>query len=99
MLAAAGVGSAGRAPVEVVINRHDPRRSQFDDERVAKALGVPARWRIPNDYGAAQLAANTGDALALGNSAIAQALRAMARSACGMPAQPARRKPSWSIFG
>lgn len=91
--------AAGCAAVEVVINRHDPRKSEFDEERIAKALGVAAKWKVPNDYAAAQLAANTGEALMFGDSPIAYALRSMARSACGKPPQPTRKKSSWKIFG
>jgi len=85
--------------IEVVVNRFDPRRTEFDDERVAKALGLKPKWKIPNDYAAAHKAANTGNALIHENSPISQSLRQLARSACGKPAQAARKKGGWSLFG
>ena len=89
----------GDRRIEVVVNRYDPRRAEFDDERVAKALGLPPKWKIPNDYAAAHRAANTGNVLILEKSPAAQALRSLARSTCGKPAGDAKRKGSWSIFG
>ena len=84
--------------IEVVVNRYDARRTDFDEEAVSKALGLNPKWKIPNDYAAASRAANTGDPLMTQRSAAASAIRAMARSACGRPVQPAR-KSGWSIFG
>src|SRR4029078_3500920 len=80
------------ARIEVVVNRFDPRRTDFDDERGAKALGVKPKWKIPNDFAAAHKAANTGNALIHENSPISQSLRQLARSACCKPAQAARKK-------
>lgn len=90
---------AGDRRIEVIVNRYDPRKAEFDDERVAKALGLAPKWKIPNDYAAAHRAANTGNALILEKSPVAQALRVLARSACGKPLHPVKRKGSWGLFG
>jgi pilus assembly protein CpaE len=90
--------SAGDQRIEVIVNRYDSRKGVFDDEGVAKALGQAPKWKIPNDYTAAHRAANTGHPLILEKSPVAQALRALARSACGKASHPAKRKGSWGIF-
>ncbi len=93
------IQETGERRIEVVVNRYDPRRTEFDEEPCAKALGLATEWKIPNDYAAAHRAANTGNPLILEKSALAQALRALARSACGKPLQPTRKKGTWGLFG
>jgi pilus assembly protein CpaE len=90
---------AGDRRIEVIVNRYDPRKTEFDDERVAKALGLAPKWKIPNDYAAAHRAANTGNPLILEKSPVAQALHVLARSACGKPLHAVKRKGSWGLFG
>jgi len=89
---------AGNQPIEIVVNRCDPRRTEFDDDRIKKALGLAPRWKIPNDFVAAHRAANTGNALILEKSPVAQALRALAQSACGKPLEAKKTKSRWGIF-
>ena len=84
--------AAGDQRIEVVVNRYDARRAEFDDDRMTKALGLPPKWKVPNDYAAVHRAANTGNALILEKSPAAQALRLLARSACGKSPQPPRKK-------
>lgn len=86
------------AKLELVVNRFDPRNTEFDETHVAKALGLAARWKIPNDYFAVQRAANTGTPLIQDKSSIAGALNAMARKACGKPPENPKKK-TWGIFG
>lgn len=86
------------AKIELVINRCDARRDEFDLDAVTKALGRAPSWRIPNDYMSACRASNTGAPLIDKKSGIAQMLRQMARDACGKKQEPSRRK-SWAIFG
>jgi hypothetical protein len=35
------------------LNRFDPRKTEFGDDRLAKALGAKPRWKVPNDYASA----------------------------------------------
>lgn len=84
--------------IELVVNRSDPRKSEFDDERVAKVLGLAPKWKVPNDFAAARRSANEGNPLVLQKSAIANAYRAMARAASGKQATPERRR-GLGIFG
>lgn len=87
----------GDHTIEVVVNRFETRRTEFNDERVAKALGMPPRWKIPNDYAAVQRSLNTGSPLILERSPVAQGLRAMARAASGKPPTEDRKR-TWSLF-
>jgi len=78
--------------LDLVLNRSDSRRIEIDDDQVEKALGVPVKWRVPNDFQSAHRSHNTATPLALGNSPISRALDKMAREACGKPARPAGKK-------
>ena len=69
--------------VEVVLNRFDPRRTEIDDERIAKALSRPLQWKVPNDFAGVRRAENTGVPLAMEDSSVSRALHHMARQACG----------------
>jgi pilus assembly protein CpaE len=90
---------AGRQTVEVVVNRYDSRRAEFDDSRIASALGLAPKWKVPNDFTAVHRAANTGQVLIRQKSPVAEVLRAMVRSASGKAADPLRRKGNWKLFG
>lgn len=84
--------------LEVVLNRYASRSMGIDEEGITKALTVPANWKIPADYGAAQQAKNTATPLALEDSPISRVIRQMARTACGLPAIAGRKK-RFSLFG
>ena len=58
----------GRSRIELVINRFDPRNTEFDDERVAKVLGLQPKWKVPNDYVAVHRSSNAGNALIMEKS-------------------------------
>ena len=91
---------AGVQNVEVVVNRFEARKTEFDDERLTKALGLPPKWKVPNDYSAAHRSSNAGSPLLLERSPVAQTLRAMARAASGKPlAVEKKKKQGMSLFG
>ena len=92
------LNGVGESKLELVINRFDPRGTEFDENQVAKALGVVPRWKVPNDYLAVRRASNTGTPVILDRSPIAGTLCAMARKACGKPPEQPKKK-SWAIFG
>jgi pilus assembly protein CpaE len=85
------------AALEVALNRYEPRRSEFGEAQIAKALGVAPRWKIPNDYAGVRRALNSGVPLAPGKSPVARAMAEMARAACGQPALAAPRR-RFSLF-
>jgi pilus assembly protein CpaE len=84
--------------LEIVLNRFTPNTLGIDEENITKALTMPATWKVPSDYGTVQRAQNTATPLALGDSSIADVLRRMARTACGLPAVPEKKK-RFSLFG
>jgi pilus assembly protein CpaE len=84
--------------LEIVLNRFTPNTLGIDEENITKALTMPATWKIPSDYGTVQRAQNTATPLALGDSSIADVIRKMARTACGLPAVP-EKKRRFSLFG
>jgi pilus assembly protein CpaE len=87
----------GERHIELVVNRFDPRNTEFDNERVAKVLGMQPKWKIPNDYSAVHRSSNAGNPLILEKSPVANALRTMARVAAGRPGAAAKKK-SWGLF-
>jgi pilus assembly protein CpaE len=84
--------------LEIVLNRFTPNTLGIDEENITKALTMPATWKVPSDYGTVQRAQNTATPLALGDSAIADVIRRMARTACGLPAV-AEKKKKFNLFG
>jgi pilus assembly protein CpaE len=90
--------SYGEPRVELVLNRFEHRRTEFDDERLSKALGLTPRWKVPNDYEAVRRASNAGAPVIWERSPVAKVLRQMARAACGKPLEAEKRK-GFSLFG
>lgn len=83
--------------LELVLNRWDHRKTEFSEERIAKVLGTPPRWKVPNDYAAVRRSLNAGTPLAMENSPVSRALHQMAREACGKPAVGEKKK-KWDLF-
>jgi pilus assembly protein CpaE len=84
--------------LEIVLNRFTANTLGIDEENIKKALTMNPKWKIPNDYVTVQRAQNTATPLALGDSAITGVIRQMARTACGMPAFP-EKKRRFHLFG
>jgi pilus assembly protein CpaE len=78
--------------LQIVLNRYTPHALLFDEQQIAKALTRPALWKIPDDYAAARRTRNTATPVALENSPLSKAIRQMARTACGLPANPEKKK-------
>ena len=83
--------------LQIVLNRYTPHALLFDDQQIDKALTRPAQWRIPDDYATARRTRNTATPVALEDSPISRAIRQMARTACGLPASP-EKKRGFSLF-
>ncbi len=90
--------SNGSPEIEIVLNRFLPRSLGIDEENITKALTRPVQWKIPSDYLAARRAQNTATPLAMEDSPISQMIRQMARTACGLPATPDKKK-RFALFG
>ncbi|GGA61300.1 pilus assembly protein CpaE [Edaphobacter acidisoli] len=84
--------------LEIVLNRYAPSSVGIDEENITKALTRPVTWKIPSDYRAVQRAQNTATPLAQGESPVAEIIRQMARTACGLPAVPDKKR-KFSLFG
>ena len=82
----------GREKLEIVLNRYVSKNLEIDEASVIKALTQQAKWKVPNDYLAAQRAQNTGIAIALEKNPMARALTQMVEAACGETARPERKK-------
>ncbi len=89
-------GPAARR-LELVLNRYDPRKVEIHEGGIAKALPLPVKWKVPNDYFNTCRSLNTGVPLASGNSSIAKVLAEMAREACGKSAADGKKK-KWALF-
>jgi pilus assembly protein CpaE len=83
---------------EIVLNRFTQRSLGIDEKEIGKALTLEPQWTVPSDYETTQLAQNTASALALKDSSISRVIRQMARTACGMPKNPEKKK-GFSLFG
>ncbi len=84
--------SYGAPSVELVLNRYEHRRVQFDDDQLSRTIGLGVKWKVPNDFGAARRAADTGSPVIMEKSVIAESLRRMARAACGRPMDSSKKK-------
>jgi pilus assembly protein CpaE len=89
--------SARDRKLQVVLNRYAPQSLLFDEKQIAKALTRPAVWKIPDDYATARRTQNTAHPVALQDSPISRVIRQMARTACGLPATPEKKK-GFSLF-
>jgi len=90
--------SARGRTLQIVLNRFIPHSMGVNEKQIAKALTRPAKWRIPDDFADARRPRNTATPLALKDSPISRAIRQMARTACGLPANQSRKK-GFHIFG
>ncbi|HEY1649418.1 MAG TPA: hypothetical protein VGF96_15660 [Terracidiphilus sp.] len=84
--------------LQIVLNRYKPATLLFDDKHIEKALTRPAQWKIPDDYQSARRTQNSATPMALADSPIAQAIRQMARAACGLPIEKEEKKRMFSFF-
>ena len=78
--------------LQVVLNRYIHRSLGIDDEQISKALTRPADWKIPDAYATARRTWDSKTPVALSDSIISRSIRQMARSACGLPAKPVKKK-------
>lgn len=82
--------------LHIILNRFG--NSTLDEEHVTRALTRRADWKLPEDTASARKMQATATPLALGDSAVARVIRQMARVACGMPAEPEKKKKLMGLF-
>lgn len=92
--------SSHSTKLQIVLNRFTPRSLVIDEESITKALTFPPTWKVPSDYPVVRQAQNNATPFAMGDSLIGDAIRRMARTACGLPAVPDKKKRfGLSLFG
>ncbi|HKN22575.1 MAG TPA: hypothetical protein VJX73_14220, partial [Terracidiphilus sp.] len=70
--------------LQIVLNRYKPSDLLFDERKINEALTRPSQWKVPDDYAAARRTRETSSPMVLVDSAIARAIREMAKSAAGL---------------
>lgn len=88
----------GRPKLEIILNRYTPSTLGMDEEHITRALTRPAQWRIPEDKATVREMQNTATPLSTRDTPVSQAIRQMARSACGLGAETAKRKKILGLF-
>jgi len=78
--------------LQIVLNRFKSSDLLFDEKTINDALTRPAEWKIPDDYTAARRRRETAEPMVMIDSAIAQAIRQMARAAGGMSSEKDTKK-------
>jgi hypothetical protein len=77
--------------LEIVINRYDPHSLGVTEEHISKALTMPVRWKIPDDYSSARQMQSSAAPEAAADSPTSRLFRQMARSVCGLPSAPDKK--------
>jgi pilus assembly protein CpaE len=70
--------------LQIVLNRYKPSDLLFDEKKIAEALTRPPQWKVPDDYAATRRTRETSSPMVLVDSAIARAIREMAKTAAGL---------------
>jgi pilus assembly protein CpaE len=89
---------SARPKLEVVLNRFTPSTLGMDEEHITRALTRPAQWRIPEDKATVREMQNTATPLAARDTAVSRAIRQLARAACGLTAEPEKKKKILGLF-
>jgi pilus assembly protein CpaE len=84
--------------LQIVLNRYKPSDLLFDDRKINEALTRPAQWKIPDDYAAARRTRETASPMVLVDSAIARAIRDMAKSAAGLTGERNEKRGFFSFL-
>lgn len=89
---------ASRPKLEIILNRFAPSALGMDDEHITKALTRPAQWRIPEDKSTLREMQSTATPLAERDTPVSRAIRQIARAACGLSAEPEKKKKILGLF-
>jgi pilus assembly protein CpaE len=84
--------------VEIILNRYSSSALGVDDEHITRALTRPAQWRVPEDRSTLREMQNTATPLVQGDSGVARVIKQMARNACGLNAEPEKKKALFGLF-
>jgi Flp pilus assembly CpaE family ATPase len=76
----------GSQHLEIVLNRYSPHlQSSVNEEVITRALGMPVRWKIPDDHDATRQMQSTAASLSPADSPISRLILEMASSVTGHP--------------
>ncbi len=78
--------------LEIVLNRFKTSVLGIDEENITKALTRRAQWKIPEDSATARRMQVEATPMIMSDSPISRAIRLMARAACGLSAEPEKKK-------
>jgi pilus assembly protein CpaE len=84
--------------LQIVLNRYKPSDLLFDERKINEALTRPSQWKIPDDYAAARRTRETSSPMVLVDSAIARAIRDMAKSAAGVVGERNEKRRFFSFL-
>ncbi len=84
--------------LEIVLNRYMPASLGIDEEHITKALTRRAQWKIPDEHATVRRMQSAATPLIMGDSQIARVIRQMARTACGLTAEPEKKKKIIGLF-
>jgi pilus assembly protein CpaE len=84
--------------LEIVLNRYMPSSLGIDEEHITRALTRRAQWKVPDDPGTVRKMQSTVTPLVLDESHISRVIRQMARAACGLAAEPDKKKRIIGLF-
>jgi Flp pilus assembly CpaE family ATPase len=77
--------SEGDPRLEIVINRFEPGYLGVTEENITRALGLPVRWKIPDDYDATRRMPNTDTPNSIADSPFSRLILEMTSSVTGHP--------------
>ena len=83
--------------LEVVLNRFTGSLG-IDEEHINRALTRRVEWKVPEDGVTVRKTQSTATPLMLMDSPISRVIRQMARTACGLSAEPERKKKIIGLF-
>lgn len=90
--------TAGMDKLRLVVNR-SAKGDLINEKEIQKVLEHPVYWSLPNDYGAAISAINSGKPIvSVNHSQLSRSYRELAGSLSGIPAE-AKKKGFLNIFG
>jgi len=90
--------TASLPKVEIILNRFSASSLGVDEEHITRALTRKAQWKIPEDNVATRKMQSTATPLAMSDSSVSRAIRQMARVACGLTAEPEKKKKGLGLF-
>lgn len=89
--------TANSSRLEIVLNRFSSSAG-MDEEQITRALTRKPQWKVPDDAANARKAQTSGTPLALTECGVSKIIRQMARVACGLSAEPEKKKKAFGLF-